>query len=165
MMKHLKLECAALLAALFASNSSFGTTPQIHTVVNKGTVFQHFEIELSESNILLPKDIKNRERLDDTAGNFKYGQFEVFIPAYALTLPLNCKGNYIVRMPQTLDENRAEIQRKQSLYYSIKDVKTAKKKAVRVVLEMSSAPGYACNLFFRDDGKGRYVDYVGKIRY
>jgi hypothetical protein len=104
-------------------------------------------------------------RLDDTAGNFKYGQFEVFIPANTLTLPLNCKGNYIVRMPQTLDENRTEIQRKQSLYYSIKDAKTAKKRAVRVVLEMSSAPGYACNLFFRDDGSGRYVDYIGKIRY
>jgi hypothetical protein len=163
-MRQLNLGHAALLAALFASSASYGVTPKIHTVVNKGMVFQHFEIELSASNILLPKDIKNRERLDDTAVNFKYGQFEVFIPAKTLTLPLKCKGNYIVRMPQTLDKNRREIERKQSLFYAIRDAKIANKKPVRIVLEMSNYEGYACNLFFRDGGEGRYVDYVGKIR-
>lgn len=132
--------------------------------MSNGVVFQHFEFALSESNVLLPKEIKNRERLDETADNFKYGQFEVFIPAKFLTLPLKCKGNYIVRMPQTLDEDRAEIERKQSLYYSIRDAKETNKKMVRVVLEMTNASGYACNLFFRDDEKGRYVDYLGRIR-
>ena len=165
MIKYIRLEYGAIFASLFAANFSFGATPQIHTIVTKGTVFRHFEIELTENNTLLPKDIKNRVRLDDTADNFKYGQFEVFIPANSLNLPLKCKGNYIVRMPQTLDKNKAEIQRKQSLYYSIEDAKTKGKKAVRVVLEMSSYPGYACNLFFRVDGKGTYVDYVGKIKY
>lgn len=138
-MKYLRRECVALLAALFASSSSFGLTPKIHTVTTNGAKFQHFEIEFSANNILLPQDVKGRQRLDDTADNFKYGQFEVFIPSIHLTLPLKCKGNYIVRMPQTLDENRAEIQRKQSLYYSIKDAKIKGKKAVRVVLEMSGA--------------------------
>ena len=163
-MKHLKPRCAALLAALFASNFSYGAAPKIHTIVNNGVVFQHFEFLLSESNILLPKDIKNRDRLDETSDKFKYGQFEVFVPSKFLTLPLKCKGNYIVRMPQTLNENEVEIERKKSLYYSIRDATKAKKKAVRVVLEMSNASGYACNLFFRVDGKDKYVDYVGKIR-
>jgi hypothetical protein len=164
MMKHRKFGYTAILMAFFASNSSYGVTPKIHTIVNRGTVFQHIEIELSKRNILLPRDIANREQLDETTDNFKYGQFEVFIPAKFLTLPLHCKGNYIVRMPQTLDGNRAEIERKQALYYAIRDAKTGRKKAVRVVLEMSRAEGYACNLFFRDDAQGRYVDYVGKIK-
>lgn len=159
-----KIRHAALLATVFASNFAYGAVPKITTVITNGTVFQHFEIELSKNNVLLPADVNNRERLDDSAENFKYGQFEVFISEKNLKLPLQCKRNYIVRMPQTLNENRDEIERKQSLYYAIKNAKIAGKKTVRVVLEISSDPDYACNLFFRSDGKGRYVDYVGKIR-
>ena len=163
-MTHLKTRQVAIVVALLASNSSYGVTPRVHTIVNKGTVFEHFEVVLSKKNLLLPREVKNRERLDETTDNFKYGQFEVFIPTRLLTLPLNCKGNYIVRMPQTLDEDKAAIKRKQALYYTIRDARTSGEGAVRVVLAMVDNEGYACNLFFRDDRRGRYVDYVGKLR-
>jgi hypothetical protein len=163
-MKIFRVVQVVVLLSLLVSNPSYGIEPKVHTVESKGTVFRHFEIELSVSNTLLPKEINSRERLDDTADNFKYGQFEVFIPAKYLKLPLRCKGNYIVRMPQTIDGDKQEIERKQSLYYAIRDARQGRSESLRVVLEMSYAPGYACNLFFREDGKGKYIDHVGKIR-
>lgn len=163
-MRIYKLVTAIILIAAFASSPSYAIEPKIYTVVRKGVAFRHFEVELSSTNTLLPRDIRRRERLDETAENFRYGQFEVFIPPPSLTLPNRCKGNYIVRMPQTLDQDKQEIKRKQTLYHRISDAQHDSTKTVRVVLELSNDADYACNIFFRTDSRGRYIDYVGEIR-
>jgi hypothetical protein len=163
-MRRYRLTSAVVLIAVFASSPSNAAEPKIYTVVSKGVIFRHFEVELSSTNTVLPRDITGRERLDNTSENFKIGQFEVFIPPASLTLPNHCKGNYIVRMPQTLDEDKHEIERKQMLYYRIQHAQHDPTEVVPVVLELSNDPAYACNLFFRTDARGRYIDYVGKVR-
>ncbi|MDY0973987.1 hypothetical protein SOM61_03345 [Massilia sp. CFBP9012] len=163
-MKFSRLTSAVILIAAFASSPSDAVEPKIYTVVSNGVKFRHFEVDLSSTNTLLPRDITGRERLDDTSENFKYGQFEVFIRPTSLSLPNRCNGNYIVRMPQSIDEDGHEVERKQKLYYQIEQAAHDPVKVVPVVLELSEDPAYACNLFFRTDARGRHIDYVGKIR-
>lgn len=145
---------------------SHAAKPVVHTVMTNGVAFHHFEIELSAANTLLPKDVKGRDHLDDSSrGHFDNGQFEVFIPAKHLDLGLACKNRFIVRMPMTLDADKPEVKRKQSLFYAIKKAVETGQGSVSVVLELQRDPYYACNLFFRTNGAGRYVDYVGKIKH
>lgn len=69
------------------------------------------------------------------AEQFKYGQFEVFVPVTAIDLPTTCAKYYILRMPQTMDSNqKAELQREQQLYFDIARVVKDKVGTVRVVL-------------------------------
>jgi hypothetical protein len=149
----------------FLSFSTMAVTPDIVTVTGKnGVKSRHFAFSLNKDNVLLPREVSSqRERLDETAENFQYGQFEVFVPAQALQLPMGCKTNYIVRMPQTLDlESTAEIKAKQALFSALKDVRSGKLEQQSVVIEMNYGKG--CNLFFRSGSGGRYVDYVGPVR-
>lgn len=163
MRSHIITSAVGVLA-VFTSRPSDAVEPKIYTVVSKGVTFRHFEVELSSKNTVLPRNISGRERLDDKSENFKYGQFEVFVPPTWLSLPNRCKNNYIVWMPQTLDEDKHEIERKQTLYYRIQHAHHDSTKVVPVVLGLSGDPAYACNLFFRTDSRGRYIDYVGKLR-
>lgn len=138
--------------------------PKIHSVTYKsGITFYHFEFQFKPENTRMPKDFPARKQLDDKAMNFKYGQFEVFIPARFLKLPQACTTNYIVRMPQTLDLElgAAFITEKQALYNRIAQVVAGTRDSYNAVIEISHESG--CNLFFRT-AKGRYIDYLGPLK-
>jgi len=159
------LSLLQLTGILLVPVIALASPPEIHTVIGKnGLKFRHFEIQLSSENTLLPGDPKNnRKRLDEYSENFKYGQFEVFIPEKSLSLELGCKSNYIVRMPMTLDLlQKTSITQKQALFYAIKKAVESKTGTVHVVIELTYNEG--CNLFFRDGPGGRYIGYVGAIR-
>ena len=108
----------------------------------------------------MPSDFPSRKQLDDQAENFIYGQFEVFIPASEITLPLGCKTNYIVRMPQTLSQE-AFIGAKQDVYRKIKQVASGALNEYDAIIEITYQSG--CNLFFRT-AYGKYIDYTGVLR-
>lgn len=128
-----------------------------------GIRFRHFGFELTRGNLLLPASIRGREALDETAENFRYGQFEVFVPVRALSLGTGCKGLFIVRMPQTLDLAKTEeIAAKQDLFTRIREVAEGGREKLAVVIELGDSP---CNLFFRADSGGAYVDYTGPLRH
>lgn len=145
---------------LAVCSSVWAVTPEIHSVSYKsGATFHHFQLKLTKENILLSSDFPDRKQLNDTADNFKYGQFEIFIPAKYLQLPMGCKSNYIARMGQTLGRGKeALIQEKQNLYKSLVEVYEGKLEAVDAVFEMTYKTG--CNIFFRTS-KGKYIDYIG----
>ena len=148
---------------MILSVPSWGITPEISTVTYKsGATFHHFELELTKDILLLPKDFPERKQLDETTENFKYGQFEIFIPAQSLDLPMGCKTNYIARMGQTIGRNKESlILEKQDLYRSLVDVYEGKRTSVKAVFEMSYKNG--CNIFFRTS-KGKYVNYIGSAK-
>jgi len=148
---------------LVVCSSTWAITPEIHSITYKsGATFHHFQLELTKENLLLPSDFPDRKQLDDTTDNFKYGQFEVFIPAKHLQLPMGCKSNYIARMGQTLGRGKENlIKEKQNLYKSLVEVYEGKLEAVNAVFEMTYKNG--CNIFFRTS-KGRYVDYLGTVK-
>ena len=152
-----------VIGLLVVCSSAWSVTPEIHSATYKsGATFYHFQIELNKENLLLPRDFPNREQLNDASDQFKYGQFEVFIPAKYLQLPMGCKSNYIARMGQTLGRgNEALIQEKQDLYKSLVDVYEGKLEAINAVFEMTYKSG--CNIFFRTS-KGKYVDYLGAAK-
>ena len=152
-----------LLMLLTVCSSTWAITPEIQSTTYKsGATFNHFQLELTKENLLLPSNFPDRKKLDETATNFKYGQFEVFIPAEYLRLPMGCKTNYIARMGQTLGKGKEHlIQEKQDLYKSLVDVYNGKKEAVKAVFEMTYKGG--CNIFFRTS-KGKYIDYLGAAK-
>lgn len=143
--------------------SAWAITPEIQSTTYKsGATFHHFQLELTKENLLIPSDFPDRKKLDETATNYKYGQFEVFIPTKYLQLPMDCKTNYIARMGQTLGKGKESlIQEKQDLYKSLVDVYKGKKEAVKVVFEMTYRSG--CNIFFRTS-RGKYIDYLGAAK-
>lgn len=151
------------------------TSPKIYEVMGKnGLHFQHFEFLFSYQNTVLPRDSRleslNRfkaDPLDEKSDNFKYGQFEVFIPVATLNLHTSCKKFYIVRMPQTLNiEEKAKIEKKQNLFLAIQKAVRTKKGSVKAIIDNTeSAEKYSpCNLYFRSNSNGDYVDYVGRLR-
>ena len=146
----------------FASFSSVAVEPKIHSVTYKsGATFMHFQFEFTHENIRLPKDFSNRKQLDDSTENFKYGQFEVFIPSQYLQLPQNCKTNYIARMGQTLELSKeSEIKEKQELYFTLVEVAQGNLISKNVTFEIYYKKG--CNIFFRTFN-GKYISYLGKI--
>lgn len=137
--------------------------PEIHSLsYPSGIKFHHFELQLTAKNLLLPQDFANRAQLDEHADNFQYGQFEIFIPTAQLKLPQNCQTNYIARMPQTLDlTQQTAIDKKQQLFFRLKDIYSGKEKPITVVFETPYSQG--CNIFFRHY-RGQYIDYIGPLK-
>lgn len=149
---------------LSACGAAMAATPGSVTAGGKsGETPRHLELRLTQGNVLLPKDVPNRrERLDEKSENFLFGQFEVFIPAKAIPLDGGCAGNYIVRMPQTIDRKIADdIREKQALYAEIQRVAQGRQEQVAVVIDLRHKKG--CNLFFRTDKNGKYLNHARAV--
>ena len=142
---------------------TFAVEPEIYSITYKsGKTFKHFKFQFTPETIKLPKEFPTRKQLDEKAINFRYGQFEVFIPAEHLNLPQACRSNYIVRMPQTLDlSKKMYIKEKQDLYFQLKKVALGSLDKYSAVIEITYKKG--CNLFFRT-AKGKYIHYAGTLK-
>lgn len=153
----------SLTLLLLLVGKTCATEPIIHKLTYpSGASFQHFQLSLTAKNLLLPQDIIHRAKLDEHAKNFRYGQFEIFIPATQLKLQQDCQTNYIARMPQTLDVTKqTAIAEKQQLFFRLKDIYLGKAEPIIVVFEAPYSKG--CNIFFRHY-RGQYIDYIGPLK-
>jgi len=148
------------------------TKPIKHTSQGKYRTYVNYHFYLTPNNTILPndprspiKDLTDNYRddiLDETADNFSYGQFRIFIPSNFTSLSAEC--DFLnVSMPQTLerDDKPEAVIEKQNLYLEIKNMVESQQGYVPVVLEEFSDGYQPCKLFFRV-GNSKYVNYVGQ---
>ena len=161
--------------------------PEAYTSQGKYKVYTHYVFYLTPTNTILPGDPRSPYQdqtsnyrddiLDEHSENFKYGQFEVFIPVKNFPFKKHCNNTIVLRMGQThLDKNwmkddhplidhpdletieREYIKESQDLYFKIKDMVVNNKGNVRVIIELHS---FGCTAFFRS-AYGKYIDYTGQ---
>ena len=165
---------------------SLNANPEIYVSKGKYTDYTHFKFYLTPYNTILPSDSSSPKQnqdshnyrddiLDENSTNFtKYGQFEIFIPKekYGFNVIKDCNNFVIIRMPQTLVDNRYNkvskdpkrfdyVREKQDMYYKIKNMVESEKGYVEVIIETNG--GGVCTDFFRSGG-GRYINYFGQYQ-
>ncbi|MCF7875345.1 MAG: hypothetical protein K9L99_05740 [Candidatus Omnitrophica bacterium] len=189
-----------LIIVLFNAFFLYAEDTQIHKTTTNGMVYYHIKYILTPENTFLPNDPKivaemglkrnaanyRDEILDEQSVNFKkYGQFEIFIPAKKFPCKGSHKSGYIIlRMPQTLVDNKYSddskdprrydyVAEKQALYNKIKTMKELGQGSVAIIIELNPYVEVKSkkpleleltqpNVFFRT-AYGRYIDYVGQL--
>jgi hypothetical protein len=190
-----------ILLIIVLCNLSFlyAEDTQIHKTTTNGMVYYHIKYILTPENTLLPNDPKavaelglkrdavnyRKEIIDEQSINFKkYGQFEIFIPVEKFPYASHKSGYVILRMGQTLVDNKYSdhfkdpkrydyVAEKQALYNRIKAMKESGKGGVEVIIELNPYIEVKSenpleleltqrNVSFRT-AHGRYIDYVGQL--
>lgn len=165
--------------------------PVYHSIGNYGFVYRNFKFKLTSNNVLLANDSKVVKELglkrdpdnyrdqiiDEKSDNFiTYGQFEVFIPVKFFPLVDHKKGYIIVRMSQTLVDNKYSndskdpekykyVKEKQALYQKIKKMVLTSEGSVEIILEFPhhNSKEINRNISFRS-AHGKYINYIGQLK-
>jgi len=163
---------------VFSSYSCANSNDDLNISVSKGKYKDYYHIQLDIKNIpyTFSKDEKGNLYKDYTQEMLvnNGGQFEILIPVDQFPVPSpNCSKNIILRMPWTnpaSSKSKTFLSEKYELFEDLK----RKDGDLTVAIELNPYINVVsqnplklelknCNVFFRHS-KGKYIDYVGKIK-
>jgi len=163
-----------LISNISCANSNDG----LNISVSKGKYrdYYHIQLDLKNTPYTFSKDEKGNLYKDYTQEMLveNGGQFEILMPADQFPVPSpNCSNNIILRMPWTNpapSKSKAFLSEKYQLFEDLK----RKDGDLIVTIELNPYVNVIsqnplklelqnCNVFFRHS-KGKYINYVGKIK-